>query len=450
MPPHTVDSTGLRHTTISERSVSSECAHTDEVHQGTQDGSPPQAGVTHVKPLCASSIEDTPQSPLPSGKPAIQEQIYALPRHLLDSDSESECDASEYKHTDTAPSSLDTSSTPATPPSVAPSTSFDQQIFLNTDCIKSACSHSQVSSQSQSAGTQPLLSSSALVKPSTPGQNGNMSIDATPFVPRVFPGSGTVGNNTAKSVSVIRTSRDLLAALGSATSCEQLLALLSDYSQIFDSSCIVTATQQLITLHSTGCKPPAATAEAAMRIAHATAGMELPVATTVAVMQGMLAIDAQLSVVPLTEVVRSTAERLQHQHTPQPRLFCATSTALRHLSPLVSSEVLVKACADLSRCASLILVRTPLSNIPVDAIQELAYVLQLNSVLLPDLIATLGHAACVHASRLPCSSIVLVLQLLVACHSTDSPMLGSLARSFHENHQVCFILLFYYCCTVLC
>ena len=173
-----------------------------------------------------------------------------------------------------------------------------------------------------------------------------------------------------------------------------------------------------------------------MRIAQATAATDLPVGATISVMQGMLAIDAQLSVLPLTEVVRSTAAWLQHHRSPPTQLFCATAAALRHLSPLVSGNVLVKACADLSHCASVILICTPLPSIPVDAIQELAYVLQLNNAPLPDLIATLGHAACMHAGSLPCAAVVLVLQLLLACHSTDSAMLGALARTFHKNTQV--------------
>lgn len=437
-------------------SVNPECEHPGKLQQLIRDVPLSQAG-TQLKPLRRPCTDqDTPQSSVHSGTPTIQEQIYALPRHLLDSDSDSEYDASEYKHhTGTASSSLDTPSTPATPPSVAPSnpsTSFEQQGFLSSDCIKSVCSgksHSQVSTQSQCATTRPYLTASSLLKPDTPGRPKSMSIDAAPFLPRVAPGTGTAGS--IATITAVHTSQDLLAALLAATTCEQLLVLLTDYVQLFDASCIVAATQRLIATHSTGCKPPTATAEAAMRIAHATAAADLPVAATVAVMQGMLAIDAQLSVGPLVEVVRSTAESLQHQHSPQPRLFCATASALRHLTPLVGGEVLVKACADLSRCASLILVRTPLSNIPAEAILELAYVLQLNNVLLPDLVATLGHAACIHACSLTCSSIVLVLQLLVACHSTDSGMLAALARSFHENTQVClilqiFILLLCYSC----
>jgi hypothetical protein len=306
-----------------------------------------------------------------------------------------------------------------------------EQGLFNIDCFKSSCPPLPTSAEIRSQ-----LTASSLLKQDAPGNSGCMSVDAVPFVPRLLPGTGTASGDASRSISAIQTCQDLHATLASTTSCEQLLALLVDYTEFVNESCIIAALQRLVTLTITGGKAPAAAAQAAMQIAHLSAGIELTVAVTAAVMQGMLALDAELAMRPLTEVVRSTAERLQQQHTPHPRIFSATVAALRHMTPVASSEVLVTACTDLGHCASLILARTPLPNIPPDAIQELAYMLLLNNLLLPELVATLGHAACIHASCLPAASIVLVLQLLVACHSTDSNMLGLLARSFHDNNQV--------------
>lgn len=399
-----------------------------------------RAGAPQLKPLRQPLVdEESAHSSIHSGTPSIQEQIHALPRHLLDSDSESEYDESEYKlSTGTPPSSIDTSSTPPTPHSLAlsnPSTSLDRQSFVNLD-VRNTNAHSQASSPSQSAWTHLHAAAGSLLKRDMHGQNPSMSITAAPFVPRISPGSCPVGNTTTSPLAAVHSAQDLVAALATAVSCDQLLPILADYGHMFDATCIVTAMQRLIKVHASGAESAATMAEVTMGIAHIVGKIELPPAATVIVMQGLLAIDAEVSVVPLTEVVRCCSEKMLLQHTPQLRLYCATIAALRHLTPLVSNEALVSTCANLGRCASRILACTPLCSIPVDAIHELAHGLQLNSVLSPDLVAAIGHAACLHSSSLPCSSIVMVLQLLVSYHATDSAMLGSLARAFHDSTRV--------------
>lgn len=327
--------------------------------------------------------------------PTIEEQIHALPRHLLDSDSDSECPTPQLEAQHTVSPNPRPPGTPA------------------------------ISSESH-RGPLPrqLLPFSNLSLHSTRAEPPGLSIDAAPFVPRAVAGLG-VG---------VHSTQDLLTALMQAVSCDHLAGLLMEHARLLDSTCIVAAMQRLVQLDSSATQNANSVHDVAMRIASLATLHRMPPAATACLLTDLLVIKAPMAAPPTFALVAAAAEQLEH--APSVPLLIPVATALQRLQHGVSEALLPAPCGRIGRAASALLLQGRIADITAEAVPALAYALRVGNVTTPDVISVFGHSACMHANALATADIITALQIMVASHVTDSGMLNLLARAFHERSQV--------------
>lgn len=329
--------------------------------------------------------------------PTIEEQIHALPRHLLDSDSDSECPT---PHLGSAHASSPNPRPPGTP-------------SINSDFHRGPLPRQLL---------QPL---SNLSLSSSRADPSGLSVDAAPFVPRAVAGLG----------AGVRSTQDLLAALMQAVSCDHLTGLLMEHARLLDSTCIVAAMQRLVQLDSMGSQRANSVHDVAMRIASLATMHHMPPSATACLLTDLLLIKAPLAAPPTFALVAAAAEQLER--APSVPLLVPVTTALQRLQHGVSEALLPGPCSRIGRAVSALLLQGRLADISAEAVPAMAYALRVGNVTAPEVVTVFGHAACMHANTLATGDIITALQILVASHVTDSGMLNMLARSFHDRHQVC-------------
>lgn len=329
--------------------------------------------------------------------PTIEEQIHALPRHLLDSDSDSECPTPHPgAHYNASPNPRP----PGTP-------------SINSDSHRGPLPR------------QILQPFSNLSLHSARAEPSSLSIDAAPFVPRTVAGLG----------AGVRSTQDLLAALMQAVSCDHLAGLLMEHARLLDSTCIVAAMQRLVQLDATGMQHANSVHDVAMRIASLATLHHLPPPATACLLTDLLVIKAPLAAPPTFALVAAASEQLEL--APSMPLLVPVATALQRLQHGVSEALLPGPCSRVGRAASALLLQGRLADVSAEAVPALAFALRVGNVTAPDVITVFGHAACMHANTLATTDIITALQILVASHVTDSGMLNMLARAFHDRAQVC-------------
>ena len=371
-------------------------------------------------PAVAAAVPPPAALQQPHKPGTVEEQIHALPKHLLDSDS----GASSPLSSASGDSALSLSSQQRQP--------SPQRGDTHAQALPSAFSGFSLyrdrrndSSSGSSHGRDSSLTGGAAA----------LSANAAPFVPR--------------GALTISSARALCAEIAAAPSPERLQSLLQRYQHLVDVECVVTGMERLVVLANGGFMVHAdqgpdagAVAQLAGYIA-ALARARLD-AFAPARLFDFLAAQAALAPPPdgggaAAALLRAGAQTAAV--APTPAAVAAVVGALRAASgrsshALDMSEELHETARLAALAAATLLTTTPLPQLPAECVAVCAEAMRRAGVLPPAAMTVLGHALCMHVDRLSVPELVEVVRVLVASQSSDAALMSLVAAAFHQRRAV--------------
>ena len=345
--------------------------------------------------------------------PSVEAQIQALPKHLLDSDSESEAGP--------APGAAQQ---PSTPPAHASVRAHAWQ------GPRTLAARAQL--QWMPAGALPHTFSSLSLHGD--GRSA-LSHAAQPFMPRGAP--ATAG---------IMCAQDLQIAIARASSIAALRALLQQNERLLDGECVVVAMQRAAQLTQMSTGAPVASsgvgsssASQAAALADDLAGIAsvcvaaLPLPRVCAFLHAYTFVGGAIDSVHMQSLLHSAA-----QATAMAPSLPALSTLVRCLQALEATRGhKVHESAQLAATAAANLLTTAtLADLPTHAVPVCAAAMRLGDHFPAAAMSVFSHALCMHATQLSVEDLAECVRALAAAQSTDAALLSLVAGAFHARQGV--------------